>query len=115
MALALYMDVHVPAAITSGLRQRGLDTLTSQKDVTRRASDQALMRRAAELQRVMVSRDEDFLRIAAHWQTSEIAFVGLISLTSGGARIGQIVDDIELICRCMVTEEIRNQIVFVPL
>lgn len=90
MALALYMDVHVPAAIMSGLRQRGLDTLTSQEDGTRRASDQALMRRAAELQRVMVSRDEDFLRIAANWQTSEIAFVGLISLTSGaGPAVGR--------------------------
>jgi predicted nuclease of predicted toxin-antitoxin system len=115
MALALYMDVHVPAAITNGLRQRGIDTLTSQDDGTRTAADHALMRRATELHRVMVSCDEDFLRIAATWQASELAFVGLVSLTSGGVRIGQVIDDIELICQCMAPEEIRNQIVFVPL
>jgi hypothetical protein len=34
MPLSLYMDVHVPAAITAGLRRRGVDVLTSQEDGT---------------------------------------------------------------------------------
>ena len=38
MALALYMDVHIPAAITDGLRRVGLDVLTSQEDQTRMAT-----------------------------------------------------------------------------
>jgi hypothetical protein len=31
MPLALYMDVHVSAAITEGLRCRGIDVLTSKE------------------------------------------------------------------------------------
>jgi len=36
------MDVHVPAAITSGLRSRGIDVLTSQEDQTTRFTDEEL-------------------------------------------------------------------------
>ena len=31
MSLALYMDHHIKASITSGLRQRGLDVLTAEE------------------------------------------------------------------------------------
>jgi hypothetical protein len=30
--LRLYMDVHVKAAITAGLRRRGIDVVTAQED-----------------------------------------------------------------------------------
>lgn len=61
------MDVHVPAAITEGLRGRGVDVLTSQEDGTRRWEDDALPVRATELQRILFTQDEDLLRIAADW------------------------------------------------
>lgn len=32
MAVALYMDVHVSAAITTQLRRRGVDVLTAAED-----------------------------------------------------------------------------------
>jgi len=43
MALRFYMDMHVPAAITQGLRRRGIDVLTSQEDGTREADDEVLL------------------------------------------------------------------------
>jgi hypothetical protein len=36
------MDVHVPAAITHGLRRREVDVLTAQTDNARRLPDDAL-------------------------------------------------------------------------
>ena len=33
MSLALYMDVHIPIAITEALRRKGLDILRSQDDL----------------------------------------------------------------------------------
>jgi hypothetical protein len=48
VALTIYMDVHIPAAITDGLRRNGLDVLTSQQDQTRTADDEDLLGRAAE-------------------------------------------------------------------
>lgn len=34
MPIALYMDVHVPRAVTLGLRLRGVDVLTAQEECT---------------------------------------------------------------------------------
>ena len=44
MALTIYMDVHIPAAITDGLRRHGLDVLTSQDDQTTTADDDGRFR-----------------------------------------------------------------------
>jgi Domain of unknown function (DUF5615) len=49
MALPLYMDVHVPAAITAGLRRRRIDVLTSQEDGSDRWPDDRLLERATQL------------------------------------------------------------------
>ena len=34
MTIALYMDVHIPQAITTQLRRRNIDILTAQEDHT---------------------------------------------------------------------------------
>jgi hypothetical protein len=39
----LYMDVQVPAAITDGIRLRGIDAITAQEDGWRTAKDPALV------------------------------------------------------------------------
>jgi hypothetical protein len=55
MALAFYMDEHVPKPITLGLRVRGVDVLTAQEDEHRETDDAVLLDRATELGRVMFS------------------------------------------------------------
>jgi hypothetical protein len=42
--LRLYMDVHVNAAITAGLRRRDIDLLTAQEDGSRQFEVTALRR-----------------------------------------------------------------------
>lgn len=63
MALSVYMDVHVPAAITFGLRRRAIDVLTSQEVGTRRETDETLLERASELGRILFSQDTSIGRI----------------------------------------------------
>jgi hypothetical protein len=46
MANAIYMDVHVPMAITAGLRRLDFDVLTSQLDETTTMDDAELLLRA---------------------------------------------------------------------
>jgi hypothetical protein len=70
VTLALYMDHHVPEAITSGLRRRGVDVLTAWDDGRARASDEELLTRATELGRDLFSQDDDLLAVAAAWQAS---------------------------------------------
>ena len=65
MSLPLYMDVHVPLAITRGLRRRGVDVLTSQQDGTTTLPDDKLLDRVGQLGRIIFTRDEDLLVEAA--------------------------------------------------
>src|SRR5207302_10179568 len=51
VTLRLYMDHHVPFAITVGLRQRGVDVLTAEDDGTATLDDDPLLERATSLGR----------------------------------------------------------------
>lgn len=59
MSLKLYMDEHMPRAVTVGLRLRGVDVLTVQEDARGGADDPAVLDRATELGRLLVTQDVD--------------------------------------------------------
>ena len=115
MPLSFYMDVQVPAAITEGLARRGIDVLTSQDDGTRETDDDLLLQKAATLSRILVTQDEDFLRIAAEWQRGGRFFAGLVFAPQQGPSIGRCIEDLHLIAECVQTEEIASRVVFIPL
>ena len=56
--VSLYMDHHVPSAITAGLRKRGVDVLTAEEDGSARLDDDPLLDRATSLGRVLFSQDK---------------------------------------------------------
>lgn len=114
MALPFYMDVHVPASVTEGLRRRGIEVRTAQEDEAAEFSDVDLLLRATELNRILFSQDADFLTIAARYPTIR-PFFGLVYAHQLNTGIGQIIDDLELIATCMSAEELRNQLLFLPL
>lgn len=58
MPLALYLDVHVPRAITNGLRRRGVEVLTAQEDGSAELDDPPLLERATELNRPFYTQDD---------------------------------------------------------
>ena len=68
MALALYMDHHVPRAITAGLRTRQVDVLTAYEDGMHEAADDVLLNRASQLQRLLFSQDDDLIKEATRLQ-----------------------------------------------
>jgi hypothetical protein len=68
MPSALYMNVHLPIALTEALLHRGLDNLTSQDDGRATSDDKRLLARAADPGHILLSKDQDFLRTAATWQ-----------------------------------------------
>jgi len=115
VAVRLYMDVHVPEAVTSGLRRRGIDVMTSQEDGTREHDDEALLERATELQRVLVTQDDDFLSVAAAWQGSGRSFVGIVYSHQKGPSIGQMIFDLELLSACAGPDELADHVMYLPL
>lgn len=114
MSVPLYMDQHVPAAITHGLRLRGLDVLTAFEDGSDTLDDEPLLERTTQLGRVLFSQDRDFLVISRQWLQNGREFAGLVYAHQLNISIGQAVQDLELIAQVMEPSEMRNQVVFIP-
>jgi predicted nuclease of predicted toxin-antitoxin system len=115
MPLSVYMDVHIPLAITDGLRRRNIDVVTSQEDATTERDDELLLARASELGRLLFTQDEDFLRIAAEWSRASRPFIGVLYAHQQGASLGRIIEDIELIATCAEPGELANRTTYLPL
>ena len=109
------MDVHIPAAITEGLRLRGVDVLTAQEDGARRLQDPALLDRATALGRVLFTQDDDLLREAAERQRHGVAFAGVIYGHQLKVTIGQCISDLELIATVNEPEDCANRVEYLPL
>lgn len=115
MPLPLYMDVHVPAAITAGLRLRGIDVLKSQDDGTERWSDERILERAAVLGRILFSQDDDMLRLATEHQRQGRSFQGVVYAHQLSAGIGTFVHDLELLLTCCTAAELADRVTYLPL
>jgi len=89
MAVAFYMDVHVPWAITEQLRRRGVDVITAIEDQCDELPDDELLERATTLDRVMVTQDKLFRVMAEHWIRDGRPFAGLLYGPQMGATLGQ--------------------------
>lgn len=115
MPIALYMDHHVPRAITIGLRLRGVDVVTAYEDDASDLDDEDLLDRATALARTLFTRDHDFLVVAARRQREGIPFYGVIFAHQLRVSIGRCIRDMETIARVGEPEDLLNGIVFLPL
>ncbi len=109
------MDVHVPYAITTGLRLRGVDVLSAQDDGTTELDDPALLDRATALGRALFTRDQDLLREANQCQQKAEAFVGIIYAHQLRVTIGQCIADLGLIAQAYEPEDLVNRVEYLPL
>jgi hypothetical protein len=105
MAVALYMDVHVPWAITDQLRRRGVDVLTAIEDRAGELSDSDLLQRADQLGRVIFTQDIRFKALAESWQSQRRPFGGLVFGHQLRGWIGRYVENLELIARASEPNE----------
>lgn len=115
MPLQLYMDVNVRIEITRGVRARGVEVLRAQEDGFGTAPDPQVLDRAMSLNRVLFSQDEDLLAEAAMRQRARQEFAGLIYAHQLGITIGGCINDLELVAKIYEPEEMRNQVLYLPL
>jgi len=115
VSIALYMDEQVPKLITVGLRQRGVDVLTVQEDNRAGFPDLILLDRAAELERVIFSQDDDFLVEAHRRQTEGINFAGVIYAHQRNVSMGECVRDLELIAKACEPVDCTSRVQYLPL
>ncbi len=115
MSAKLYMDVHVPAAISSAMRRRGFDVMTCQEDGTDEFDDEDLLERSTLLNRVLFTQDADFLEIGSSWQATGKAFRTVVFAHQLGPSIGQIVEDLELILSVATEDKLSHRVTHLPL
>jgi len=115
MPVALYMDAHIPRAITLGLRMRTVDVLTAQDDGAETLSDPEPLERARRVGRAVFTFDDDLLAEATRRQRAHEVFTGVIYGHPLRISIGQCLRDLELIAKAGEPEDLRNLIHFLPL
>jgi predicted nuclease of predicted toxin-antitoxin system len=64
LALPLLADENIHPKVVAGLRERGLNVLTVQEDGLRGSDDATILRRAFASQRVVITHDSDFGKLA---------------------------------------------------
>ena len=69
--------MHLPRAVTTALRLRGIDVLTDQEDASDTLDDALLLLRATFLGRVLVSQDDDLLREGHRMHREGLEFAGI--------------------------------------
>ncbi len=106
--------MHIPKAITNGLRVRGVEVLTAQDDGTITLSDAELLTRATELGRPLFSQDDDLLAEAHARLLVGEDFAGVIYSHQLSSPIGRCIEDLELIAKTCEEEDMLNNIEFIP-
>lgn len=101
----LYLDVHVPSAITSQLRRLGVDVITAHEDDSAELPDHELLARSTALGRLLFTQDIRFKVLAEEWQRTGRPFAGLVFGHQLHGSIGQYVRDLELIAKASSPED----------
>jgi predicted nuclease of predicted toxin-antitoxin system len=114
MPVALYMDEHVPSAISDQLRKRGVDVLTVQDDGRASDDDPKVLDRAAELGRVLFTQDILFKDYAESLIASGREFNGLLFGQQTLGSIGEYVESLELIAKASDPIDWKNWVEWLP-
>lgn len=103
------LDENVDPAVAEGLRRRGVDVTTTTQANLLHASDIRQLEFARAEKRILVTHDEDFLRVAmAGTPHSGIAYCHLESRS-----VGQMIAALLLIRDCLTIDEMRNHVEFI--
>ena len=100
-----YTDEHVAKAVAKGLRRRGVDVLTASEAGMLSASDEDHLARARLEARVLVTHDDDFLRLHA----SGLDHAG-IAYAPRQMSIGEVIYGLMLIQQVLEAEEMLGHV-----
>jgi hypothetical protein len=89
--------------------------VTAQQDGTTRLEDPALLERVKALGRILFTRDEDLLAVAAERLRTGKPFATVVFARQLEVSIGRCIVDLELIAKAGQEEEAVNQVTYLPL
>ena len=101
-------DEHIELSIVTGLKLIGIDAISVNEAGKRQSDDEEILRYAKENDRVIITRDSDFIKL--HKKGAEHAGIVFISKFLD---IGKVIGEIEKVS--MLFDNIENTLVFIPL
>jgi len=105
--VTFYADENISKAIISGVRRRGVSIISTPEAKNLGISDEEHFKYAISNQYVLLTRDDDFLKLASLSEYhSGIAYARM------GITVGQIVSTVLLISETMDRESVQNQIMY---
>jgi predicted nuclease of predicted toxin-antitoxin system len=109
----LYTDENVPLAVVEELRRRGVDVLRCQEAGMMGKGDAEHLRLAASQKRVILTFDQDFLRLNKEFNTTGESHAGIIFVTSVHLSVGSIVKPVFEIWQDIEAELMKNIVRFI--
>ena len=106
--IRFHLDEHIEYSIALGLRLRGVDVSTTVEAELLGASDEVQLGHALAQGRMLVTRDDDFLGLAARG----IPHAGIVMAPEGRQRIGRTVLGLVNLLRFRTAEDVVNQVVY---
>lgn len=104
--IRFHLDENCDPCIAAGLRLHGIDVTTRPEAGLLQAPDQDQLAFAVSQNRVIITRDTDFLRIAASGKEHP----GIGFYNSQNRSIGQVIRGMQLIWEVYEPEDMRNRV-----
>jgi predicted nuclease of predicted toxin-antitoxin system len=121
-SLKLYTDKHIPKAVTTQLRLRGVDIIRCEDVGLGDVDDLTHLEFATREGRVVITRDADFTRLHAAWQSDGRKHAGIMFCSSeiqGESAVGKIVNVVVMYHELIeggagtVENDVANRLIFV--
>ena len=108
MPIRFHLDEHISGYIAAGLRRRGIEATTAAEAGLIGATDMAQLEFAASSGRVVVTQDDDFLRLHAQGATH----AGIAYCQQQSMSIGEMLRGVILIHDLLSPEEMVGRVEF---
>lgn len=105
--LRFYLDEHIPTAVAKGLQRRGVEVMTLVEADRLSASDEEHLTFARGEHRVIVTHDDDFLRLAA----KGASHAGIVYIPRRRA-VGEMIRGLIVLTRTFSAEEMQDHVEF---
>ncbi|MBK7893441.1 MAG: DUF5615 family PIN-like protein [Anaerolineaceae bacterium] len=105
-SIRFHLDENVNPVVALALRRYGIDVTTTVEANLRSSNDEAHLAYAQQEKRVIVTHDDDFLRLAAATENH----AGIAYCHKETRSIGQIIAALRLIYEVLTPEEIQGRV-----
>lgn len=106
-SVCFYLDEHIPSAVAEGLRQRGVEVVTVGEARMLGARGEEHLAFGKEKRVVLVTHDDDFLRLAA----KGVSHAGIVYVPRGRT-IGEMVQGLRMLAPVFSEEETEDRVAF---